>query len=470
MIPALLLSAVVLAPAVRAAEFDMSQPPQPGPMRAVKLPPRVEWKLKNGLSVVLVEDHRLPMLTAILATSGGTAALPAEDAGLGEALGELLTDGTAAKTSKQIAEAAEMYGGEISAGAGPDSMFVESSALSDKADAMLALMAEVVREASFPPSEVALRKQNMKEELAEQRAESDFLSSVAFHKKIFAGHPYAVTAPTDASIERLDRARVVAAYRKLFTPRGAALILVGDLPAAAAKAAVAARFGGWTGGQPPADVPPVPAPRAERTVYLLDRPKSSQVSLVLGNLAAREDNPAYFDLLVVNGVLGGSFSSRLVRDVREEKGYTYSIGSRLSHRLTGSVFKVQTPVRTEVAGPALKAIFGHLKDIRESGPTAGELTQAKSYIAGGFARSLETQDGVAQAVLHQKLMRLPADFYDRYVERVLAVTPATAQRAAMTFIRPDEMTVVAVGDAAKVRDVLAKFSAGPVVAVSPDGD
>ena len=469
MIPALALF-LALAPSVRAADFDMSKAPVVPPMRPVKLPPRVEWKLKNGLRVVLVEDRRLPMITAILASQGGEASLPAEDAGLADATTELLTDGTKTKSSRQIAEAAELFGGYVSAGASPDATYVEASALSDKADAMFSLLSEVVREPSFPEAEVALRKSNMQQELEESRAESDFLSGVVFDKKIFAGHPYAFGTPTDASIARLNRERLIAAYRKLITPRGAILVLVGDLTAARAKSLVAARFDMWTGGEPAADAPPVTAPKAERSVYLLDRPKSTQVSFILGNLAAREDNPAYFDLLVVNGVLGGSFSSRLVRDIRESKGFTYDIHSGLEHRLTGSVFAIRTPVRTEVAGPALKEIFAQLKDIREKGPTPGELAQAEAYIAGSFARRLETQHGVASAVLHQKLMRLPDDFYDRYVERVLAVTPASAERAARTFMRPDEMTVVAVGDAAKLGGVLAKFSEKPVVAVSVDGD
>jgi zinc protease len=471
MIPVrLLLLAAVLVPAAHAGDFDMSKPPAAASMRPVKLPLRVEWRLANGLDVVLVQDRRLPMVTAILATAGGQAALPAEDAGLASAMGELLTDGTASKTSRQIAEAAELFGGSVSAGAGPDAMFVESSALSDKADAMFALLSEVVRSPSFPEAEVELRRANMKDELEAGRAESDFLAAVAFAKKIFAGHPYAITQPTDASIARVNREHVIEAHRKLFTPHDATLILVGDLTAERAKALVADHFGGWTGGAPPPDAPPVPAVKTERAVYLFDRPKSSQVTYTLGNLAAREDNPTYFDLLVVNGVLGGSFSSRLVRDVRESKGYTYDIGSRLSHRLTGSLFKIRTPVRTEVAGPALKAVFDELKEIREKGPTAAELAQAQAYIAGSFARGLETQDGVANAVLHQKEMRLPDDYYDRYVERVQAVTPASAQRAARTFMRPDEMTVVAVGDAAQIRGVLQKFSSKPVVSVSVDGD
>lgn len=467
MITSLILLTATLA---AAAPVDMSRPPEVAPMRAVKLPPRAEWKLRNGLTVVLVADRRVPLVTARLALMGGEAAIAPEDAGLAEALAELLTDGTAKKTSKEIAEAAELFGGSLSAGAEPDSIVLRASALSDKADAMASLLSEVVRSPSFPESEVALRKANMKEELAASRAESDFLAGVAFYKKIFAGHPYAVTAPTDASIERLDRARIVAAYKRLFTPSGALLILVGDISRADAEVLVVRNFGTWQGGPAAKDAPPVPRGKAERTVYLLDRPKSSQVSFILGNPAVREDNPTYFDLLIANQVLGGSFSSRLVRDIRETKGYTYRIGSRLEHRLTGSLFKIRTPVRTEVAEPALSAILDHLDRLRKGEPTADELRQAKAYLAGSFARSLETQDGVADAVLKLRARRLPDGWYDSYVDRVQAVTGAGAKRAAEVFIRPDELTIVAVGDAAKAAPLLAKFTKKPVVTVDQDGN
>ena len=466
----LALLALVFVPSARAADVDMSKAPGVPPMRSVALPPRTEWRLANGLNVVLVADRRLPIVTAILTTSGGEAALPAEDAGLAEAMGELLTDGTATKTSRQIADAAEMFGGSISAAAGTDAMMVEASALSDKAAPMFALLAEVVCAPSFPEVEVALRKANMKDELEAGRAESDFLAALAFSKKLFAGHPYAITQPTNASIARVSRASVLAAYRKLFTPRGSVLVVVGDLTPDGAKALVAAAFETWKGGAPPPDAPPVPAPKSERKLYLFDRPGSAQVTYGLGNLAAREDNPAYFDLLVANGVLGGSFSSILSRDIREEKGFTYGISSRLRHHLAGSFFKIGTSVRTEVAGPALSQVLADVTAFREKGPTAAELAQAQAYLAGSFARGLETQDGIAAAVLHQKQMRLPDDYYDRYVERVQAVTVDSARRAARTFIRPDEMTIVAVGDAAKVRPALEKFSAQPVAALTVDGD
>lgn len=462
------MNVLLLAVASAALAADMSRQPVVPPMKAVSLPPRVEWKLDNGLTVVLVSDKRVPLVTAALAAPGGAASAPAEDAGLVDAMAELLTEGTATKTAKQVAEAAEAFGGSLDAGAGPDSVVLRASALADRAESMFHLMAEVARQPSFPEKEVALRKANMKEELAASRAESDFLAGVAFYKRAFAGHPYAVTAPTDASIERLTRERVKAAWSRALTPAGAVLVVVGDLTPEAMRALASRHFGGWRGAPPPPQVPAAPAGKGG--MFLVDRPGSSQVSFFLGNSAVREDHPSYFDLLVANQVLGGSFSARLMRDIREDKGYTYRIGSRLEHRRAASLLRIRTPVRNEVAAEALEAVLGHLRKLREEEPTAAELEQAKAYLAGSFARTLETQEGVAEAVLHLKLQRLPPDYYDGYVQRIQAVSGAAAKRAAEAYVRPDELLIVAVGDAAQVKEKLAKLSKTPVVPLNQDGD
>ncbi len=464
------MNVLVLALASAVLAADMGKAPVVSPMKPVALPARVEWKLPNGLSVVLVEDHRLPMVTAALAAPAGQAAVAAEDAGLVDAMAELLTEGTETKTAKQVAEAAESFGGDVSAKPTPDAVILGASALSDKSEAMFALLSEVARRPSFPEAEVALRRDNMKEELAANRAESDFLAALAFYKKAFPGHPYGVTAPTDASIARVTRDRVKAVWARVFTPHGATLVLVGDMSPAQARALVAKHFGAWAGAKAPAGAGAAPASKAKTAVFLLDRPKSSQVSFYLGNAAIREDNPSYFDLLLANQVLGGSFSSRLMRDLREERGFTYGVRSRLQHRRAASLFVVRTPVRNEVASDALDGILGHLRRLRKDLVSPAELDQAKAYLSGSFARALETQDGVAEAVLHLKLQRLPADFYDTYVQKIQAVTPSGARRAALTFIRPDELVIVAVGDASVVKAALAKFSKSPVVMVDQDGE
>ena len=210
-------------------------------------------------------------------------------------------------------------------------------------------------------------------------------------------------------------------------------------------------------------------PRTRR-VYVVDRPGSTQASLFVGNLAIREDHPSYFDFLLANQILGGSFSSRLVSDIRESKGYTYRIGSRIDTFLTAGVFRVRTPVRNEVVKPALEAVLSHLDRIRRKQVAPEELAQAKNYLAGSFARGLETQEGLASALLHVKLRRLPEDYLDTFVPRVQAVDAVGVLRAAETFIRPEEMVVVAVGDGAAIRGEVGVFSSEPLEMADRDGN
>lgn len=444
--------------------------PAVGPMKPYKTPPRAEWRMPNGIRVVMVEDRRVPMVVALLAFRAGTAAVGPKDAGLVQAMTELLTDGTAKHNSRQIADLADQYGGTIEVSADADSIVLESYCLSEFSSRMFELMAEVARTPSFPASEVALRKKNMQEELNLARAEPDFLAGVAFYKKLFRSHPYAFIAPTDASIARLGRERIVKACRRMLTPRNAVMVLVGDVSAAQAQTLLRRHFGSWQGGSGPQTLPAVPTNEGRRRIYLVDRPKSVQVSLALGNLAIREDHPDYFNLLLANQVLGGSFGSRLVQDIRESKGFTYRIGSHIEPRLTTAVFKVRTPVRNEVVEPVLDGILEHLERLRDKQVAPEELDKAKNYLAGRFVRQFETQEGLARAVLHVKLHRLSEDFLDTFVDKVRAVESAGVLRAATTFIRPEELTIVAVGDAAKIKDSLSRFSSESVVPLDQDGN
>ena len=469
----LLVAAFWAAPAAAhsgAHAPDLSGLPAVGPMRPYRTPRRLQWRLSNGLEVVLVEDRRYPMVSARLAVRSGSAAFGPESAGLADALAELLTDGTGRKNSKQISDAAAEYGGTIAASAGPDSIVLETYALAEHAGKMLGLLSEVARTASFPKDEVALRKANMLEELNVSRAESDFLAGVAFYKKIYGEHPYGITAPTEQSIERIQKKGLEDGYRRLFSPANAVLVLVGSLGLEQAKAELEKKFGSWKGTGQANPAPEVVGGGGTRRVYLVGRPGSSQASIFIGNLSIGETHPQYFDLLLANQVLGGSFSSRLVQDVRETKGYTYRIGTRLESRRASALWRLRTPVRNEVVGDALDLIFRHIERIRKEEVAPAELDKAKNFLIGSFARSMETQAGLADAILRLKLLGLPEDYYDTFVEKVQAVSPAGALKAARAFIRDDEFTVVVVGDASALGGVLTKFSSAPVTVVDQDGN
>lgn len=449
---------------------DMTKPPTVGPVKPYQPLPRVEYRLANGLQVLLVSDRRYPLVNARLAILRGDSTLTAKEAGTLDALTELLTEGTQTKDAKQIAEEADALGGNIYAYSRPDFMLVGSSALSENTDRMFRLLREVALQPTFPEAEVALRKENMLEELKVNRSEPSFLASVAFDKRLFDGHAYAITAPTEESIAVINRARLAELHKNLFLPNISILVLVGDFDPKAIQADVQEHFGSWQRGNIPDLQTRTLASPPKRKVYLLDRPGSAQSELRLGNLTIREKDHGYFPLLVVNTVLGGSFASRLVSDIREKRGYAYRIRTSLSSRQELGNFGLVTSVRTEVTADALKAILEHFDRIRSEAVTEDELQQAKNMLAGRFVRGMETQEGVADEFLNLKIYGLPSDYLETYVKNIQEVTREEALLAARRYILPDHLVIMTVGDAAKIEKNLTFLSPEPIRRVDSNGD
>ncbi|MBI5243689.1 MAG: insulinase family protein [Elusimicrobia bacterium] len=457
----------------RTSAPDMSKQPAIGPMKPFRSPPRQRFALSNGVQVVLVEDHRFPLVSARLAVRGGTALAGQKDAGLVEAFAELWTAGTSTRSAKDIAYEADAFGGSIGAEAQRDYVVLEAFALSERAGRMFALLGETAMDATFPQEEVELRKKNMLEELKVNRSQPKFLASVAFSRKLFGRHPYSVVAPTEESIARIDRDRLRTLHKRLLVPAQAMIVAAGDIGKDQLAQALEKAFEPWKPtGEPPGPLLPAPQETAgpERRIVLVDRPGSAQTVLALGNLALTEKAPEFFKLLVANQILGGSFAARLMSDLREKKGYTYGIYSSLPAYRSAGLFLIRTQVRTEVTGPAVKDILGHIERIRKEPVTQEELRQAKNTLAGRFVRDLETQQGLADAVLHALIYDLPEDALDTFVQKVQAVTIAEAGKAAKAFFHPENLLIAAVGDGAKIEAELAPLSPKPVEKVDENGE
>lgn len=473
----LLVSAAVLClmPASRARgqgadAADAGAAPRADPVKAYRPAARREFRLPNGLRVLLVEDHRLPMLSARLAIRRGSASLGAEEAGMMDALAELLTEGTRRRTSRQIAEEADAIGGEIAGEARADFLLLRSRALSEHAGRMLDLLRETALEPAFPEEEVGLRRENMREELRMRLAEPGFLASLVFNKKLYGAHPYAVTAPSEASIGRIRRERLIELHRKFFVPELAVLVLAGDVREANIRSLVRRRFDSWPRVRPePAPAWPPPEPPARR-VYTVDRPGSSQTEIRLGSPALTRRDPDYFRLLVLNGVLGGSFASRLTSDIREKRGLAYGINTRIAAHREAGAFVLSTQVRSEATSEALRAILEHLDRIRREPVSEGELSQAKNVLTGRFVRELETLDGVANHFLEAEIHGLPADFLESYVGNIHAVTAEQALAAAKAYIQPERLVIAAVGDLATIEASLQPFAPQAPQRVGREGD
>jgi zinc protease len=428
-----------------------------------KLPPVAETRLPNGMTVLLVEDHRFPMVTARLGFQAGTKYDPPELRGLSESTGALLTEGTADRTAREIAEQVAAIGGTLHGDSSADSLVLAGSALSENLPALLELMADVARHANFPEDEVALRKQNRRQELAAQRAEAAFLADEKFFEVVYSPHAYARQDPTPESIDRLSRQALATFKDRYLAPNSAMLVLLGALPERGrALKLIEQRFGDWAEQAPP-PAPEGGCPERRKTIVLIDRPGSVQADIRIGRLAVTRSDPDYFPLLVANTILGGGTASRLFENIREKQGFAYDARSAVMPLKDAGSFCAITQVRNEVLAQAIDSVFAELRQISERDAAPEEITTAKNFLSGVFVMRMETQDGLASQIAAVKMLGLPVDYLERYAERVQAVSAGEARAAAARYINPDEASVVVVGDAAALKQELGKFGDVTVV-------
>jgi len=427
-----------------------SQPPAPLQPRPIQIPTRRETTLSNGLTLVVVEDARLPLVSYRLAFRVGGAFDPPELPGLTDLLAGLLPEGTQSKSSKEIADTVARMGASLSAGASSDYTIVAASALAQFNDPILDLLAEVTLEPSFPENEVALAKQNTKESLRQQRAQPSFLASEMVSRVMFGEHPYAVVAPTPESIDRSSREEFVNFHRSKLVPNNAVFVVVGKVQYEQILGRVESLFSTWERGEDVVANFPAPPVRTSRTAYVVDRPGSAQSNIVIANSGITRTNPDYFPMMLMHTVLGANASSRLFMNLREDKGYTYGAYSNLDARRSAGSFRSMAEVRTPVTGASLKEFFYELDRIRNEPVSAKEIADAKSYLTGVFPIRLETQEGLTDQLVQIKMLNLPNDYLERYRDRVQAVTVEEIQRVAQKYVKPDEAAVIVVGDGASV--------------------
>ncbi|WP_101924732.1 MULTISPECIES: M16 family metallopeptidase [Luteimonas] len=417
----------------------------------------VEHRLANGLTVWIVpREGGLPRVDYVLAVRGGLASDPAQLPGMSNLLAGLLQEGTATRSSVQIAEALQRLGASLSGSASSDGLVVSASGLSSSADPLAALFADVVRNPAFPDNEVQLAKTNALQGLKAAEAQPGYQANRAMGRVLFGAHPYGNTLPTEAAIAGTDVEALKAAYATRFRPDQSLLVIAGPLDAKAAVALAERSFGDWAGtGEPVADVVTPDYPRAPQFV-LVPRAGSVQSAVRIGRPAFEADDDRAIPAALANTILGGGFDSRLMRNLREDKGYTYGAGSSFGLRAEGGAFQAQADVRNEVTGAAIGEFLKEFERMREVEVPADELQRAKRFTAGTYLFQNQLQYAVASALAGNWLLGRPADYLSGYVEKVNEVTPAQVQSVAREFFDPTRQSIVVVGDAA-VAEQLAPY-------------
>ena len=436
----------------------------------VQLPKPIEARVKNGLTVLILEDHRAPFISVHLSIRGAGALFePANRTGLARATAEMLREGTPARTSVEIAEAIDRLGATLGVGAGFGSSetVLSASGLSDNFDTWFAIAVDVLLHPTFPAEELEKYQQRERVQLRQQRTNANFLVNERFNRAVYGDHPAANVAATRESIDALSRQTLFAWHRERYAPQNAILGIAGDVRAKELLPKLEKWLAAWKPNQLVTVLPPNPMPVPGSKVFLVDRPNSVQTTVALGNIAIDRRSPDYIPMVVMNHIIGGGASARLFLNLREEKGYTYGVYSDFSALRYPGPWRAGGNMRTEVTEGALVEFYKEIRRIRDEKVPAAELEDAKRALAARFASSLEQPSAVLGLALLRKQYGFPADYWDSYPSKILAVTAEDVQRVARKYLTPEAMQLVAVGDAAKIKPILEKY--GRVEVFDSDG-
>jgi zinc protease len=432
--------------------------PDVGPERPFAPPPRAERTLANGLRVIAVRYGSVPKLSAILTMKAGLAVDPPAKAGLAQIVAEAAQEGTTTRSSEQLKREVFALGASLSGAAGQDSTSFQMRGLAESLPQMLTLLADVVRNPTFPQDEIDLIKANTAQQLQAQLASPQFVANKVFRLSLFGQHPYARTGVTPETLPAIDRASLVEYHKTYYHPNNAFLVIVGDAQPDAVFAAAEKTFGGWPRGTVPAPKSaPLPELKGRRLVFV-QRPNSVQSSISVGNFTIKRDDERWYTLQLANQIYGAAFDSRLVRNIREEKGYTYSPGSVFQAMADGGLYRAVADVRNEVTGATIKEIYAEIDTLRAGGPEAEELSDAKQYSRGVFLLQNASQAGLAGTINTVNTFGLPRDYPETFQRQISQPSAEAVKTGAEMLLGSQDSVVVVVGDYAKVKEQLSGFS------------
>ncbi len=451
-----------------AADFENAQDwrkakPEAGPAPTIHLPTPEEFTLENGLKVLLVENHSLPVLSAELVSHAGSMNDPTEKSGVASLTAEIMSDGTASRDLQKLATDEEKIGTRIGSGAGMESSTVSMDMLSSYTSDGMELLADVVQHPGFRAEDVDRRR---KQRLVRIGQETDSVQSMAGRvgpKLIFGDEAYGRSGSgTAESVGSITGSDISSYYADHVGPKDSALIFSGDVTRAQAESLAKEYFGKWAGkteagGKPPA--PPAPQPTH---VVIVDKPGAPQTALQAFSLGVPANSPDVDALTVMNYTLGGSFASRINMNLREIHGYTYGARSTYTEYLDGGLFSAGGLVRTDVTAPAAKELMKELRDFPGKPSTPEELAAAKESSIRSLPGRFDTNASVAGAMDSIFLYGRPLDYYAKLPGRYEAVTQADVARVAQQYLHPDQMVIVTAGDRSKIEPALKDAGLGPV--------
>ena len=462
--------AVVAAPLAAQQAPDRSKPPAPGPPPALKLPPIQKRALANGLPIWIVEMHEVPVAHISVLVKAGAGADPAGKYGLANFTAAMLDEGAGTRNALALADAIEFLGASLTTGSTFDVSSIRLHTPVAKLDDALQILADVVLRPSFPESEMERLRKERLTRLLQTRDQPAALASASFSRLVFGPrHRYGTpNLGNEASNSEMTTGDLKTFYRSFYQPQTAHVLVVGDVTADTILPKLERALGSWkNAGAAPKPSLPDAAQHPARQIYLVDKPGAAQSEIRIGVVGVARNTPDYFVLDVLNTILGGSFTSRLNTNLREQHGYAYGASSVFDMRLAAGPFVASAAVQTDKTVESLREFFKELDGIRKPVP-GDELAKAKNLETLGFPAGFETTTGMAGNLSELVIYSLPDSYFAEYIPKIQAVTAADVERAAKQYLVTDKFAVVVVGDLATIEQPIRDANFGPVRIVKVD--
>jgi zinc protease len=406
----------------------------------------------NGMTVLVLEQHFLPIVEIHALIKTGSAQDPPEKAGLANLVASLLDEGTATRTSKQLAEHIDFVGGSLEAKAGEDFTTASARVLKKDVELGFTLLADILMHPAFPKHEFERVRSQVMGEIASDNDDPGHVAMKAFNQLVFRNHPYRWPVNgTEDTLGKVTLADVQGFYAKEYLPNQTILAVVGDVTVEQATALVQTHFGPWKKGAVPTRAIKKPGAIDKRAFQLIEK-DLTQSTIVLGHGGISRTNPDYYSVLVMNHILGaGGFSSRLMDSIRDKQGLAYGIMSHYDARSMPGSFWVSLQTRTEATNQAIAGVLAEMKSIREAPVSDQEISEAMSFLMGSFPLRLDSTAKLAQVLAQVEFFGLGLDYFSQYPKWIERVTKEDVQRVAKQYLDPQRYALVVVGNIAKAK-------------------
>ena len=445
-------------------ELDRTKPPIPGKPKNIKFPTFFECKTSNGITVIVIENDKFPLVTVRFVFGAGSFENSKVDAGLSLITSELLSKGTSRMNAVEIAEEVDQLGASLSSGCDHDATFISQYSLKKFSDKLYNIATDIILDPVFKDEEIERLRTQKISSVISYKDDGDYLAGRVFKENVYGKNHYAFpTEGTTQSLTNISRDSIVNFYNSYYKPDNMIVAFVGDITIDEALKKVEDKFGSWTGNSKKSNTENNIKIKDSSKVHLVRKKGAVQSSLKIGHIAVERNTEDYFKIKVMNNILGDGFTSRINKNLREVNGYTYGANSYFDFKKLSGDFSIETEVKNAITANAVNEIIKEIKTIKEELVSEEELQNVKNYITGTFPMQLETPNAIASKVIALKLYDLPEDHFSTYISQINKVTKEDIKATAEKYLHPENLTISIGGNPDEISESMKQFGEVEVI-------